>query len=275
MAPKKNNPKKSIEEIKFERELTKLKLSAEHGLPFSEEKKEELHSEETEESFLARMREFEDAMENPDEREILELLGFPNFPKEEALSDAEISAALELVTTALANKNIVLDVIYPTPDREIYRFITEELLKQESGMAGAGGMTTHFIYEEFYPNHNEDIEEVVTQTLHFICRGYNGCLPWRIDNSVQMHGDLISEEEFRQALADHRHVFRGMSFIGVDSVKINVKKTKAHAKAKFRFYLDQSSGQPGEISTTAEFHFVLEADTYWLNRLVIDHFGID
>ena len=274
MPKKENNPKKSNEEIKFEHELNKLRLSAEHGLPFLDEKKEEIQSE-TEEEFLERMREFEDAMENPDEKKIAELLGYPNFPKADALSDAEISAALELAINALANKSIVLDVIYPTPDREIYRFITEELLKKESGMAGAGGMTTHFIYEEFYPNHTEDINEVVTQILHFICNGYKGSLPWRIDNKVLLYGEIVPQEEFEGVLDNHRHIFKGMNFIKVDSIKINFKKSKAHAKAKFRFYLDKTSGQPGEISTTAEFYFALEEDTFWLNRLVIDHFGIE
>ena len=274
MPKKENNPKKSNEEIKFEHELNKLRLSAEHGLPFLDEKKEEIQSE-TEEEFLERMREFEDAMENPDEKKIAELLGYPNFPKADALSDAEISAALELAINALANKSIVLDVIYPTPDREIYRFITEELLKKESGMAGAGGMTTHFIYEEFYPNHTEDINEVVTQILHFICNGYKGSLPWRIDNKVLLYGEIVPQEEFEGVLDNHRHIFKGMNFIKVDSIKINFKKSKAHAKAKFRFYLDKTSGQPGEISATAEFYFALEEDTFWLNRLVIDHFGIE
>lgn len=274
MARKKQNPKETREEREFERELNKLKLSAEHGIPFSERKEEEPQNE-SEEEFFARMREFEEAMENPDNKSIKDLLGNPNFPKEENLTDAELTAALELLTTALANKSIVLDVLYPTPEREIYRFITEELFNEDSGMAGAGGMTSHFIYEEFHPNHTEDIKDVIHDTLHYICGGHKASMPWRIDNEVQMHGELISEEAFRQALANHRHVFSGMHFIGVDSVKINIKKSKANAKAKFRFYLDKSSGQPGEISAEAEFHFILSEDTFWLSRLIINHFGIE
>jgi len=274
MSKKENNPKKTRDEIKFDRELNKLKLSAEHGLPYSEKKDREILSG-TEEDFLERMKEVEDAIANPDKREINELLGFPNFPKGGTLSDSEISAALELANMALADKNIVLDVIHPTPERELYRFITEELIHKGSGMAGAGGMTMHFIYEEFYPNHTEDIKEVITDVLHFICRGHKGSLPWRIDNKVQLYGELISEEEFKAVLSDHRHVFQGMNFIGVDSFKINIKKRTAHAKAKFRCYLDKSSGQPGEISTDAEFYFVLAEDSFWLRRLVIAHFGIE
>lgn len=274
--PEDNNHKKSEEEIQFERELTKLKLSAERGMPFSERKQQEQSDSETEEQFLARMREMEDAMKNPDDREIIEALGFPSFPKGEDLSDEEISAALELATTTLANSNIVLDVIYPTPEREIYRFITEELLRKEVGMAGAGGMTMHIIYEEHYPNHAEDIKADVIEVLHFICRGHKGSMPWRIARRVWLHGAEVSEEEFVAMIADQRNIFKGMSFINVDSVQVDFKESQAYAHANFRFYLDKSSGSPGEVSATAEFDFEHDdgEDIYLLNRLVIDHFGI-
>lgn len=273
MPNKKDKNPKSDEETRFEKEFNKLKLSAEHGIPFSEKKKEEFHSE-TEEGFLARMRELEEAMENPDKTKISELLGSIHFPKGDDLSDAEISAALELATTALANKNIELDVNYPTPDREIYRFITEELMHRGSGMAGAGGMTMHFIYEEFYPNYTEDIKADVTDVLHFILRGHKASLPWRIASKVKLYGKTVSQEEFEAVLADHRHVFQGMSFIGVDSIKVDIKKPKAHVKVRFRFYMDQSSGSPGEVSADAEFDFKFNHDMYLMTRLVIDQFGI-
>lgn len=274
MAGKKgNNPKKSKEEIDFDKEFKKLKMSAEHGTPFLEKKKEETHFE-TKEDFLAKMREFEEAMENPDERPIKEILSFPNFPKGDLLSDEEIEAALELAVGALASKNIELDVIYATPDREIYRFITEELLEKNSGMAGAGGMTTHFVYEEFYPNYEEDIKSDVSDILHFICRARRAGLPWRIANKVSLYGKKVPKEEFQAVLDDHRRIFRGMSIIGVDSISVVLKKNKATAKATFRFYMDKSTGSPGEVSTDAEFFFDFKYGDFCLTRLVIDHFGI-
>lgn len=272
---KDNNPRKTDEEIQFERELNKLKLSAEYGAPFPDKKKELLPSDETEEDFLTRMKELEDAIQNPDKTKIIELLGFPNFPKVENLSDAEVSAALELATTALGNKNIILDVIYPTPDREIYRFITQELLQFDSGGAGAGGMTRHLIYEEHYPNHAEDIKADITEVLHYICRGHKGSLPWRIAGELSLYGEIVLQEEFEAVLASHRDVFQGMSFIGVDSIKVDLDEPKPHAKAEFRFYMDQSSGSPGEVSAEAEFYFELYDDMYLLNRLVIYRFGIE
>jgi len=268
-----NNRKKAKDEEQFENELKKLKLSAEFGATFSEEEKPN-NAEETEAGFLERMREFEESMNNPDESEIREALGFPKFPKVSDLNDDQVKTALELARISLRSKKIELDVIYPTPDREIYRFITEELMKHKTGMAGAGGMTMHFIYEEFYPNPVGDIKEDLTDTLHFLCRGYKAHLPWRIANNVKLHGKKVSEEIFRAHLDQHRQIFKGMSFIGVDSIETDVSAKKAHAKAQFRFYLDNSSGQPGEVSADAEFFFDQKYDNYCLTRLVIGYFGI-
>ncbi len=261
------------DENEFEREFTKLKLSAEHGIPFSEKKQQEWPSE-TEKEFLERMREMEEAMKNPDKTKISELLGSIHFPKGDELTDAEVSAALDLATTALANKNIELDVIYPTPDREIYRFITEELMQRGSGMAGAGGMIMHFIYEEFYPNYVEDIRADVTDTLNYICRGHKAGLPWRIANEVSLYGEKVSRQEFEGVLGKHRDIFKGMTFIGVDTFEVDIKKTKAIAKATFRIYMDESSGSPGEVSADAEFQFKFQYYTFEITRLVIDQFGI-
>lgn len=261
------------DEEDFEREFNKLKLSAEHGIPFSEKKREEYHSE-SDLEFLEKMREMEEAMANPDVTTINELLGSINFPKGDNLTDAEISAALDLATTALANNNIQLDIIYPTPDREIYRFITEELMEQGSGAAGLGGMTMHYIYEEFYPNYVEDIKADVTDTLHFISGGHKGKLPWRIDDKVKLHGKMVPQEEFEQLLITHRDVFQGMNFVSIDSMDVDINKTKAHVKASFRVYMDQSSRAPGEVNIAAEFDFKFSIGIYVITRLVIDKFGI-
>jgi hypothetical protein len=276
MASKKNYPKKTTEELKFEKELKKLKLSAEHGAPFLDAKKDqhEAHPDDMNVDFLARMKEIEDAIHKPNEKTIRELLGFPNFPQVDALDDDEIGAALELVTIALANENIHIDVIHPTPEREIYRFITEEVMEHEAGIAGVGGMNLHLIYEEFYPNFAKDIESDVHDLLHFLCRGYKGTLPWRIASKVKLYGKNVPQEEFETMMDEHRRIFRGMSFIGVDAIDTDIQQTKAHAKANFRFYMDQSTGAPGEVSTTAEFYFKLNCDTFLLNRVVIEHFGI-
>ncbi len=275
MAKKKDqNPKKSNEEHSFAQELKKLKLSAEFGATFPEEKEPEESECSSDEDFLAQMKQFEDAMDDPDEKEIDEVLGFPKFPAVEDLSDEEVITALELVNTALSNHNIELDVIYPTPKREVYRFITEELLKVKTWMTGVQGMTAHFIYEEFYPNHPGDMGADIDQILDYVCSGSEGKLPWRISHELTLFGETVTREAFKATLDDHCQAFPGMSFTGVDLIKTDFDPPAAYATADFSFELDESSDSPGAFQAKAEFYFELEDAQYCLKRLVIEHFGI-
>jgi len=275
---KKNNRDKSDEEIKFEQELDRLKRSVERGIPFFEKKKEDLDFDEIEEANMWKHLSLLDkVLKNPgegDEKLVKDFLEFTDYPKEEELSDQELSAALESITTALALENIVLDVIYPTPQREIYSFITEELLYESVFSPPLPAMKTHFIYEEFYPNPPEDIKSDATDILNYICRGHKASLPWGISDLVWLNGEKIFREEFEAILANHRNTFKGMSFIGVDSIRIRIDYSTAYAKANFRFYMDKSSDSPGEVNADAQFYFERFDDSYLLNRLVIKQFGI-
>ena len=275
---KKNNRIKSEEEIKFQWELCKLKLSAERGIPFFEGRRKDQDFDAREES---NMREhlslLGKVLNNPEEGEeklVKDFLEFTDYPKEKDLSDDELNAALESVTTALACENILLDVYHPTPPREIYRFIIEELFYESICSPPMSPFRTLFVYEEFYPNYMEEIRSDVTDTLNFICGGHKASLPWQISDLIWLNGEKILVEEFEAVLADLRHVFKGISFIGVDSTQIEIDDSKAYAKAVFRFYMDKSSDTPGEVSADAEFYFELYDDSYLLNRLVIEHFGI-
>jgi hypothetical protein len=53
--------------------------------------------------------------------------------------------------------NIVLDTLCPVDDKELYRFITEELFFHEIDNIQVEGMMTCFTYEEFHPNAEYDI----------------------------------------------------------------------------------------------------------------------
>ena len=54
----------------------------------------------------------------------------------------------------ILNKNsIQLDTICDVEEREIYRFVTEELFSHKMDNMRIPGMMACFIYEEFHPNH--------------------------------------------------------------------------------------------------------------------------
>ena len=94
---------------------------------------------------------FEKSFQKNEVSKVRDLLGKPALPSGETLSDKKLTEALDHVMKLLAAKSIALDTIYEVPDRELYRFITEELMEHEIQAIDIPGMVTHFTYEEFHP----------------------------------------------------------------------------------------------------------------------------
>jgi hypothetical protein len=143
------------EQLKIENDILKLKLQAELGADFTVE--EEL-SPDVENIFLKNVLELEHQFANASYKSIFEILGSPEVAKEDELDDEEIKPALARVEELLDENGIVVDYGEEYDPRTKYQFITEELFFKESTLVNIPGMTTHFIYEEFHPNHKLDIK---------------------------------------------------------------------------------------------------------------------
>ena len=59
----------------------------------------------------------------------------------------------------MEEEGIVVDYGQDYDDPIKYKFITEELFYKEFTLIDIPGMTTHFIYEEFHPDHLSDIKK--------------------------------------------------------------------------------------------------------------------
>jgi hypothetical protein len=146
-------------DIHFRNELLKLKLQAEHGVQFLGQVGEGEVPPELMHDFLAQVEAFENGLQNASYTTIGAFLGNPVWKPESEIADDQIGAALEELHAQLAQKDIRLGVLYPTDDRVIYRFITEELIAHEIEDVHVPGMTSSFIYEEFHPNHREEVRK--------------------------------------------------------------------------------------------------------------------
>jgi hypothetical protein len=156
----KNKKIKSSEELRFENEVRKAKLTLERGAQFySGESAQDLPPD-IESKWLDDMEKFENALENGDEIMIYDFIGRPEFIKESELSDDEIPKKLEEVEEILLKHGIMCDKICEVDDRVFYKFITEELFHKETLNIQIPDMMTHFIYEEFHPNPELDIKDL-------------------------------------------------------------------------------------------------------------------
>ena len=158
------NENKSGEDQKFENELKKLKLTAEHGAKFFKNDDGQLPAP-VEAEWLNNILAFEETANKKEVKKIAEILKNPTFPATEGLSDEQLSIALDVAQKLLAKHDICLDSIYGASERELYTFITKEFLDIAVNVIDAPGMVSHFIYEEFYPNDEGDLK---TQTKDLI-----------------------------------------------------------------------------------------------------------
>ncbi len=167
MIDKENNeeelPKLSLEQ---EIEYKKMKLSLENDAVFGGSSKN--ISPEIESQFLDYVSNFENAYKNVKQITVYEKLGKPNYKTIESLkSDEDFEIELDTILELLSQKNISLDILcsYENQNKLIYTFIVEELFKHEMDDMNVEGMVTHFIYEEFYPNDEYDVEN---ESINFI-----------------------------------------------------------------------------------------------------------
>jgi hypothetical protein len=142
------------ENLRRENELAKLKLHAEFGMQLNETGN---LNPAIENIWLNNILEFERAMAEKKQVTIHEFLDKPVLKSIHEISENELEEQLEFVMERLRIKNIVVESLDGVDDKEFYRFITEELMKEEICVNLPKNMITCFIYEEFYPNSEADI----------------------------------------------------------------------------------------------------------------------
>jgi hypothetical protein len=118
-----------------------------------------------ESEWLDYITEFERQFENATEITVRERIGNPGIRPLSDISDAELEAELDRLLELLYENNIVVDFINEVDDREVYRFIIEELLDEIMDDIRIPEMYNHFTYEDFHPNDEEDVKQWAEEFL--------------------------------------------------------------------------------------------------------------
>ena len=155
--------------LRQENELTRLKIQAEFGIDFKGA--EELNPA-IENIWLRQILDYERNKLSNTRITVRELIGNPELKKNEAVTDTDLAAALQEVMDLLYEKRIVVESIDGVDDRELYRFITEELMSMETDTHTLPNMITYYIYEEFHPNNEADIRRSLKDFLDSICKSH-------------------------------------------------------------------------------------------------------
>lgn len=167
------------EDLRLENEILKLKLQAETGA-FIQASGD--FPPEIEYQFLQNVIAYERAAASAPIVKLYDFIGRPDFIKwDEMRNQDDVCPELERIRAIMFENGLHLDVLGRYDDSVIYRFITEELFEMETADVHVPGMLFHFTYEEFHPDHNQELEG---RTKDFLENWFDR----KIDESSWNHG---------------------------------------------------------------------------------------
>ncbi|WMN12795.1 hypothetical protein QYS49_34640 [Marivirga salinae] len=268
------NEDENQEELRQENELKKLKLRAEFGAKFMDDDKENSDiPAEVESQFLDYVQKFEESASKKGVKKVKAILGNPKFKKLEDLDEATLSQELDKVMEFMALHNIQLDVIYEVDKSEIYRFIIEELLEEDMNVVDIPGMNTCFIYEEFHPNHAEDLKreseeflkKLIKQDFEFI--NFH-CADRLIYDQKEIPLDQFIEKAIELLEAQNEII---LPEVEVKNVEIEKDKAKVSCVIQFENVSENQANRQQKLEAEV-FHY-FEYGFWNLNQVKIPDLG--
>ena len=105
--------------------------------------------------------EFNNIQKNSKMITIFQLLKNPKFKNLEDLTERELSVELEKIQKKLFKNGIALMAIKPVEERMMYEFLTGDFMNVEIHDTHLKGIVRQFIYEEFRPNEELNIDRAI------------------------------------------------------------------------------------------------------------------
>jgi hypothetical protein len=188
-----------MEHFKIENEILKMKLKMQFGDSFQMFGGEDALPPDIENQFLKSMIQFEENFQNAEFITIAEKLGNPVFTPLENIPESQLQKEVEVILDLLATKQIVIDFTHqPYNAKEVYSFLTTDFLKEEVEKNAVEGMMQNFIYEEFVPNHKEDIKQSAEQFLdHWLNKNDEGLPDFMAKGIVDDKGKMYTIDEWK------------------------------------------------------------------------------
>jgi len=240
--------------LEDENNFKKLKLEMEHDAVFSK-----INSEmppEIESLFLDNILQFEEQYKNAKKISVFKKLGEPVFKNIEHLNEVELEKELEKIYQLLHDNNMDLGVLYDYENENqlIYSFIINELFNVEVDDISISGMVTNFTYEEFHPNHKEDIIQYGYEFWNKYLNNYNQYFEEYTLNYIENKEELIA---FKNAFKDFNIITNE-----IISVEFNLENETATAKVQLEFIGKIDNQNSITFKGESKLEFVLEYD-YW------------
>jgi len=153
--------------LRASNEEKKNKLIKEKGAIFSDMSVENELPPEIMSRFLDDIIAYEDNYESTKRIQLYDFMGKPSYRNVKDIPDEEIPEELKRLYGLLDKNQVSLETLCDVADREIYRFITEELFLEEIDDTHIPGLMSIFCYEEFHPNQEYNIRDQAFEFISF------------------------------------------------------------------------------------------------------------
>ena len=140
----------------------KKELAEKYGAHFSDESQ---LSPDGESKWLNYIEEFERQFEHANRIKIREFVGNPAFTALAKVPAGQLESEVESVLDFLSLHNINVSCLAEVSNEALYRFLTIELMDEDTDDIRIEGMTHNFIYEEFHPNDEYDAKSAAEEFL--------------------------------------------------------------------------------------------------------------
>ena len=205
---------------------------------------------------------------------VFDFIGRPAFKKLDDMKPEQIGGELQRVQSIMEEKGIALDFNSDYDNAIIYRFLTEELFEHEIDDVSAKGMVTHFMYEEFHPNHDHDLRRYADEFIEIVFRKKWG----RFDShcfarNVAFKGSDYDGEGIAsiiQAYQEAHDLFLVEQF-QIQDVKFDLIKEQAEVHARIR-YRTQGNGN-GFFEGTCRINFHFQWGYWYISGFRLPGFG--
>ena len=221
--------------------LKKKDLKEKFGMTFSGAS-EDL-SPEMEMEWLNYIEKFEEQFAEHKTISVWERIGKPDCRPVNELSENEITTQLDALFELMQQNGVSLSTICEVEEKELYRFITEELFPYEMDDMRIEGMQNCFTYEEFHPNVKLDIEQAYDYLLTSTLRksknvsgaGYD-LLYIDTNNFLDSNNNKIEKEIIEKQITDFLNSFDYFEIVTNEITDISINEQETDAKLIFQIH---------------------------------------
>jgi hypothetical protein len=246
----------------LENELTKLRLAARFGTVLTAD---QALPPSLEAQWLSTLEAVESAFAGASQTTVEAYLGYPRYPREARLSDRRLAQELDRLRSNLDAAGIHFSTLYRVPPREMYRYLTGEFMKEPIEDLRMEGINQQFVYEEFFPNDEFEVEHTLAEFFDMLFGRYYAMLESVI---YIAHGELRDSPEMLamvNRLCDFAESFDEIELDDFDLEElVMISKDWAEARVQVRYTgYPNKKGKAFTFNGPARFSLRVDRYGYW------------